>query len=413
MAALRTGQSTVVSGLAISFFIVLMALLAPLGVLGGKGLTLALVLMGLIAIVDLVRLQRLAAIFSPRWLVVILALLVLWAALGSFATQGKITNLSLFARLLALSVLGLAVHAWLAELPPFNLRRLENGLLIGLWASVVLVVVYFIMLKFGGQQLWGSNALDRLASVRPGAAVISVLIWPCALILWRRGRTGLTCVFVTVALIGVVPGGAAMVSLLAGAAAFMLVHVLGRRGRMLIGAGLVAFVMLLPTFFQRGPSTADMIQALPSLSSSAQHRLYIWDFTSQKITESPLIGWGFDSSRMIPGGNDAAPIGTSLMPLHPHSAALQVWLELGLPGALLMAAFFGFYFIRGSQSLDATPYAAARSAMLVTLIGNAMLSYGVWQNWWVATMWLLPAAFDAVARDFSDRQSSDRTTTSD
>lgn len=413
MAGQQTGQSLFRYGLAGPFFMVLMGLLAPFGVLGGKGLAIALAVMGLIAIIDLTRHQRMPAVLFPRWLVVILALLFLWAAIGGFITQGKIINLSLFTRLLALSVLGLAVHAWIAELQPVNLRWLENSLLLGVWASVVLVIVYFVLLKFNGQQLWGSNALDRQASVRPGAAVISVLIWPCALIWWRRGWTWLMCAFVVVALIGVAPGGAAMVSLLAGTVAFFLVHVLGRQGRVLIGAGLVAFVMLLPSFFQRGPSPAELIQALPSLSSSAQHRLYIWEFSSQKIAENPLIGWGFDASRSIPGGNDAAPIGSSLMPLHPHSTALQVWLELGLPGALLMAALFGFYFFRRSQKLDVSPYEAARSAMLVTLIGNAMLSYGVWQNWWVASMWLLPAAFDAVAQDFSVRQSSDRTTTSD
>ncbi len=404
----RTGQPSTASGFAVSLFVVVTVLLAPLGVLGGKGMVAALVVAGLIALIDLVRLQRLSEIFSAHWLVLILVLLVSWAVLGGLVTQGKVNNTTLLLRLTALSVLGLVVHAWVAGLPPVHRRRLEDSLLIGVYIAVLLAALFLIVLNFSGQQLWGSNALDRFASVRPGAAIISVLIWPCAMILWRRGWKIRMWAFVVVALIGIAPGGSAMVSLLAGGVAFMLLFFLGRQGGLVVGVAIMALVMLLPVFFQRGPSPSDIIETVPSLSSSAQHRLYIWEFTSKKIAEKPVTGWGFDSSRSIPAGNDPAPVGASLLPLHPHNAALQVWLELGLPGALLMAALFGYYFIQRSGGADLSPYLAVRGAMLVTLTGNAMLSYGVWQNWWVASMWLLPAVFDAI----SGHQSSDHTTPS-
>ena len=40
---------------------------------------------------------------------------------------------------------------------------------------------------------------------------------------------------------------------------------------------------------------------------------------------------------MIPGGKDPIRPGQSWMPLHPHNAALQFWLELGVPGTVLFA----------------------------------------------------------------------------
>ncbi len=400
-----TGQPSSASGIAVSLFVVVTGLLAPLGVLGGKGMAAALVAAGLIAMIDLSRRQRLSEMFAARWLVLILVLLVAWAVLGGFVTQGKVISAPLILRLVALSVLGLAVHAWVAGLPTAQIRRLEDSLLLGVYTAALLAILFLVVLKFSGQQLWGSNTWDRFASVRPGASIMSVLIWPCALILWRRGWKLRMWAFIAVALIGVVPSGSAMVGLLFGGATFLLLCWLGRWGGVVIGVALIALVMLLPVFFQRGPSPADLIERVPSLSSSGQHRLYIWDFTSQRIAEKPLTGWGFDSSRSIPGGNAPAPVGASLLPLHPHNAALQVWLELGFPGALLMAALFGYGFIWRPGGANSSPYAAARGAMLITLTGSAMLSYGVWQNWWVASMWLLPAVFDAV----NGRQSNDHT----
>ena len=38
-------------------------------------------------------------------------------------------------------------------------------------------------------------------------------------------------------------------------------------------------------------------------------------------------------------------MGPATLPLHPHNAALQVWLELGLPGAALMALLLSWLWL--------------------------------------------------------------------
>ena len=92
------------------------------------------------------------------------------------------------------------------------------------------------------------------------------------------------------------------------------------------------------------PLTFARLERLPGLGEaaddfkiSAGHRLLIWSFAGDRIAERPLIGWGLDASRAIPGGDDPIRPGESWMPLHPHNAALQLWLELGVPGAVLFA----------------------------------------------------------------------------
>lgn len=406
-----SGRSPVISGSAISALVIFMALIAPLAVLGGKGLAVVLVLSGLVAIVELVRQQRISEIFSPVWLISILGGLFFWAIVSGFIGQGNSADYVLMMQLLALSVFGLAFRSSIFKFPVVNQKKLQDALLLGVCVSLIMVVMFLLVLEYDGLQLWGSNTHVPYASVRPGASILSILIWPCGLILMRRGWRLRAALFIALTLIGILPGGSAVFSLLAGCVAFVLVHFMGRLGVGVIGVAAMAFVLLLPLFILQGPTPEEIIDVFPSLSSSAQHRFYIWDFTAQKIAEFPVTGWGFNSSRAIPGGNAPAPIGDSLLPLHPHNAALQVWLELGLPGALLMSALFGYYFLVRSRKVEFTPYLAVRSAMLVTLTGNAMLSYGVWQSWWVASMWLLPSVFDAVAGSSSDRQSSDHTTT--
>ena len=88
------------------------------------------------------------------------------------------------------------------------------------------------------------------------------------------------------------------------------------------------------------------------LPTSALHRMLIWDFTAERIAERPLLGWGMEASRTVPGGRgqpEAAALDrmrvtdpgqrrwfaephVQILPLHPHNGALQLWLELGAVG---------------------------------------------------------------------------------
>ena len=78
------------------------------------------------------------------------------------------------------------------------------------------------------------------------------------------------------------------------------------------------------------------------LAASAQHRIEIWDFSVQRIAERPLLGWGFDGSRhmqeLFPG---LGGTGRELAALHPHSAPLQIVLELGAVGAVIVLGLLG------------------------------------------------------------------------
>ena len=205
------------------------------------------------------------------------------------------------------------------------------------------------------------------------------------------------------------PGETARLATIAGLGAALLSLAAPRLVPKLVGAGVAVLILLMPllvAFIPQFPSA--------SLPPSAVHRLVIWDFAAARIAEKPLAGWGLEASRAMPGGRaqpDAAMLDrlnittpaqraflvlphVEVMPLHPHNGALQLWLELGGIGALIAAAL-----------MLALGFAAARSAapavgagMLASAAVTGMLSFGLWQAWWVASLLLAMVALVLVPR---------------
>ena len=130
-----------------------------------------------------------------------------------------------------------------------------------------------------------------------------------------------------------------------------------------------------------------LFDAIDDFKESAGHRLLIWSFTGNRIAEHPLLGWGLDSSRDIPGGKIVIrPPHETWLPLHPHNAALQVWLELGGIGVFPFAAFFAVLWYRVAGASWPRLYGAAAAASLAAALTIAFLAYGVWQEWWLGTL---------------------------
>lgn len=109
------------------------------------------------------------------------------------------------------------------------------------------------------------------------------------------------------------------------------------------------------------------------LPESWEQRVGYWTYAMVQIAEHPLRGWGLDASREF----------SPHIQLHPHNGALQVWLELGAVGAAIAALAWIFVFrrlARDDRSLVAA--AAAGSAAVYLLFG--VISFGAWQEWWLA-----------------------------
>jgi O-antigen ligase len=210
-----------------------------------------------------------------------------------------------------------------------------------------------------------------------------------------------------------IPADAGRISAVVGIAVFAVARFAGPRAGLALGSLLAAWIILAPLV------VSVLLPRLPALDGfppSAAHRILIWDFTTTRIAERPVLGWGVEGARAVPGGRDvfapetldrfglrsAASIDwfgrpqAQRLPLHPHNAALHLWLELGLVGAVLGA------WLAVALGLAAGRMGAGATGALAAGAVTGMLSYGVWQEWWIG-FGLLVAAVLAGLRPERDR----------
>ena len=337
------------------------------------------------------------------------AVSMMWAAEGAEAAKR-------FWRLAGFTAFGILIVTHARELRDSDRRLLGTVLIAAVWVFLVLFAIERLSGKVLTQNLAGTWSEVELRAIlnRPGT-VLLLLGWPAAGFLFARGRP----VHAVMLLMGCglvqvgSEGQTAMVAWLAGGTAALLGAVAGRIWAAVFGAVLCLGVFGAPILVSAdavqskvaGMTTGDFI--------SARHRLLIWDFTAGRIGEKPVFGWGLGGSRAIPGADrnaaayaakqgigwvqpgDAGRLGAStILPLHPHNAFLQVWLDLGLAGAAAAAAFLWLCARRCAAGPAAVR--ACRFGLLATAVTIACLSYGIWQSWWVATLFIVSALSAAI-----------------
>ncbi len=80
------------------------------------------------------------------------------------------------------------------------------------------------------------------------------------------------------------------------------------------------------------------------------------------------------------------------IPLHPHNAVLQVWLEMGAVGALIGLGLLLSILRAIVRIKDNRLYRAAALGMFSYGLALGSLSFGIWQSWWLTSI-LLSAAY--------------------
>ncbi|KAA2215014.1 O-antigen ligase family protein [Teichococcus oryzae] len=253
--------------------------------------------------------------------------------------------------------------------------------------------------------------------LKPAASVMALLLPLLAGIALPPAARALLLVAGCVLLL-FIPGDTARLAALAGIVAVALVAAEQRWRRqsaprlpVVLGAALGTAMLLTPLML--GPAMQAMAPMVERLPPSAIHRLAIWDFGLEKAAEHPLLGWGMESARALPGGKDRpeperlAELGVhsaavrawfeaphlELMPLHPHNGPLQIRLELGWIGSGLAA--LAFLALGCSAARSAAP--AAASGVLASAFVTFFASFGTWQIWWLCSA-AMALAFAAALR---------------
>ena len=335
----------------------------------------------------------------PPGVLAFLAALAVWTVAALWWSPLPLRGLDLWVRVVGIGLCGIFLIASARRFTATERRGLEVALA---GAGVMFVAVFAFELVTVGQLsraavgLW--NDLTPWESMPPKASILltrssaalAVFAWPCALAIrrWRSARWTVAFVIAVAACVLAQNMLASVVALMFAAAIFALAFPAPRIAVLAVVAFLAA---VNAAAFATAPAVVDLLrQDATALDIPAgwKERLSILDFVSGKVAESPLIGWGFDASRAI-GQDILGPlVKNAVIPLHPHNLWAQALLELGLVGAALLAGLVIATLSRvAAMTADRAAVAAAIAAAATYLvIGN--LSYGMWQNWWLATAWL-------------------------
>jgi hypothetical protein len=149
------------------------------------------------------------------------------------------------------------------------------------------------------------------------------------------------------------------------------------------------------------PFATPLLVASPQLAEAAPlswaHRMAIWRYTCERIMEQLWIGHGIDAGRATTEMISIRGLASRGIPVHPHSASLQVWHDLGLVGALLAAALLVYGGLSLSRAFAQDRFAGAATAAVLVMCGlMANVGWSLWQEWWISTLLLMAALIAAL-----------------
>jgi exopolysaccharide production protein ExoQ len=359
-----------------------------------------------LAILGVVAILAFRAVHGQFWpkpnglLVVLMGLFVGWAALSSIWTINPDRAIKTAIRL-ALVAASLLVLIDAADRLDHTQRRKFGRWLIGGTVLGLSLTGVFIA-SSGAVAVWFSEARltgHELAQLNRTSSIIAMLAWPVALIVAQiyNRYAAATVIGLSAVVLFMLAPSTPVVAFFVGVCAFSITWFSHRLGKRFLILAFAAAVIVIPLLGTLAPLAIEFLIANVPWPNSEVHRLVIWQFASERIFENPLFGWGLDASRAIPGGGDDlflfqvsdSPITGRAMPLHPHNALVQIWLELGLLGVMLVGAIF-------SLAVAGIPESTSNRAGPATLVATTacaftivQLGFGIWQGWWMASLGLI------------------------
>lgn len=337
-----------------------------------------------------------------RPLLIATCLILAWAAISILWTINPPQALKTLVGVTGIFCGGLILVTLANELNSVQCRRVRLALVSGVGLALLLLTVE--LAGFGpGAQVWKARKIANMPyylRLGRGLTVTQVLL-PLAILAawrmkWRYGVWGL-------AILGVIPPimghtMAAKVALLTSAAIVVLAF-WSRRLPAFSALAMIIILALFPLLSQApdGHATGQW----GWLPNTAHHRLTIWRFTAGKTLEHPVTGWGLDAARDIPDAErieiyrnknlvETTSLNEQMLPLHPHNVSGHIWLELGGIGVIMLAGLIALAASR-IQAQEHRVTCGLLTCCITSAFAISSVSYGIWQSWWLATLWFAAA----------------------
>ncbi len=352
--------------------------------------------------------------------------LLVWMLVSATWSLDSLASVEVTWRVAALFLSGTLLVTSFAQLPLEQLQRPLIAVALGLSGAAAVVVVD---LKLGGHLARYLYA-PRLDGVDPAlgygraATLHAILFAPVLIGLLRLRFRGLAVGFALLAAAAIMESSSLSAKTALTASLLVLVVVWLLPQLRWLGPGVFGFaVIALPLLFPL-PLGVEATCWLADNKASAAHRLEIWSFVAEHIRQRPVAGWGLDAARRLPGGTtpvvihhcddadrpDGIALSNQALPLHPHNAVLQVWLELGGVGVALGFGpiIFGIWRALRNPAWRTKPAQAAIAATTAAAVAVGLVSFGVWQEWFLSGLFIAVAfmvicvrqsAAEALGRD--------------
>jgi O-antigen ligase len=329
------------------------------------------------------------------------ALAVWGAASGAWSVAPRMAAQSLGEVLVPLVAAAVIVAALPDRLPRWTVGALAAGLAL---ASVLVLVE--MRMGFPLRKSFGGRA-EAYVMNRP-AVTILCMGWPLVAVLRSRAAWARLAPLILLGIAAIILSysGSAKQGLAVGVVVFLATLLAPVAMRRLGDVLLLVVVAIQPVFGIIADRTIPEPVFDRLAAAHARERADIWLSFGEVARLRPWMGTGLGSSAVLdrdPVVHEVSPPLQHMLGVgHPHDAFLQVWVELGLVGAILVAGLIGLL----ARRLAAMPVSLLpeRLAFLAGVGSIALVSHGAWQSWWYASVAagvllfrLLPADRDGSA----------------
>jgi O-antigen ligase len=334
---------------------------------------------------------------KPSIILLLLAALAGWAALSMFWSPWHGATAAKVVPLIGLGLVFVSAARANAHAARFTLAGATSALLV---TAMLLSIEALFDLPLNRAAAPEASTFEANQNPARGLVVMLALVWPALAWLIGDGGRARIAAAGAIAIVGCVLSLhfhqlSTAVGFALGFALFAAAFAAPRLGMLAISWSLALWMLAAPfvtPLLTPSPRLAEMLQ----FSSAA--RIAIWRYVCVRIADRPWFGHGLDAGR----AEDRVIVvrGESMdgIPVHPHSASLQIWYELGVIGAALAAALlaYGGWLLARAYAQD-KPAAAAAAATLAMFGFMANVGWSLWQEWWMATLLLSAALVGAVA----------------
>jgi O-antigen ligase len=266
----------------------------------------------------------------------------------------------------------------------------------------LLLTSFIILINFYyGTPFESFRNLSTGKLLTPIALMLSVFFWPALFFLEKKRSMILEkaffCVILFFSLLKT-DCDTAVLNVLLSFLSFIIVFLLGNLALYLAGlslfAGLLSSPLIAYFFFKENGFIFNKF----IYCCSYIDRINIWNRLSEKVLFSPIMGYGFKSSRFLPSDQKEIlsyfkldgkiySFVSQTIPLHPHNFALELWIEMGFFGVFIFSGLIVLcfsYMIKIKDLKEKSFY----FAFFTSVISTMLYSLSMWQTWWIFTIFL-------------------------